>query len=132
MAGRLEDVVLDNGLTILDTAPTHIVICSGEPTTITHASVAGNTAGGTSVLGWKSLAAGSVFGAPGAAGATGRKVSSVTVTDGTFLTSGTANWWAIIAGTSTFYAHNSLSSSQVVTSGNSFSLNVFDITIPNA
>jgi hypothetical protein len=130
MVATIEDTVLDNGLTVIDANSTHLVLCSGEPTTIAHASVAGNTAGGASVLGWKSFAAGSAFGAIAAGTPTGRKVASTSVGDGTILTTGTANWWAVIVGTTSLQAHGSLSASQVVTSGNTFSMASFDIRIP--
>lgn len=123
MAASLEDRVLDFGLNELDTLSTQIFICSSEPTTLAQATA-------TFLLGFKSFAAGSLFGAPAAGAPNGRKVSSVAITDGTITTSGTANWWAVIAATS-LHAHGSLSASQVVTAGNSFTLASFDIRIPN-
>jgi len=123
MPPSLEDVVLDLGLNVLDTLPTHINICNTEPTTYAQATT-------TYLLGFKSVAAGSVFTAPAAASPNGRKVASVAVTDGTITTSGTAAWWAITA-TNTLYAHGSLSASQAVTSGNTFTLASFEIRIPN-
>lgn len=122
MAPKIEDLVLDGGLTILDTVPTTINICSGEPTTYALATT-------TSFLGAKTFAAGSVFGAPAAGAPNGRKVSSVTVTDGSISTAGTAAWWAI-TNTGTLFAHGSLQATQVVSAGNSFTLAVFDIRIP--
>jgi hypothetical protein len=123
MPPSLEDTVLDLGLNVLDTLPTHVNICSTEPTTYIQATT-------TYLLGFKSFAAGSVFGAPQAGTPNGRKVASVAITDGTITTNGTAGWWAITA-PSTLYAHGSLSATQAVTSGNTFTLASFEIRIPN-
>jgi hypothetical protein len=124
MAASLEDRVLDFGLDVLDTESTAIYIVSSatEPTTYALAT------SGAGSLGFKSFGAGSVFGAP-AADATGRKVSSAAVTDGTIVTSGTAAWWAIVAAASSLHAHGSLASNQVVTAGNTFTLASFDIIV---
>jgi hypothetical protein len=125
MAASLEDRVLDLGLNVLDAEATHVTVCNTEPTTYAQATT-------TFLLGFKSFAAGSVFGAPAAGSPNGRKVSSVAITDGTITTSGTANWWAISDNTnSRFLAHGSLAAAQVVTSGNTFTLATFDIRIPN-
>lgn len=126
MVGKLEDVILDGGLTLLDTAATHIVICANEPTALSLATV-----GAANVLGYKSFGAGAAFGSPAAGTPTGRKVSSTNITDGTIVTTGTASWWAAINGTTALHAHNGLSAAQAVTAGNSFSLAPFDITIPS-
>lgn len=126
MAAQLEDRVLDLGLNVLDTESTAIYIVSSatEPTTYALATA------GAGSLGFKSFGAGGVFGSPAAdGGGNGRKVSSVAVTDGTIVTSGTAAWWAIVAAASSLHAHGSLSSNQVVTAGNTFSLATFDITV---
>lgn len=122
----LGDYILDNGLTILDTGATHIYINSSEPATFTAAS-------STVKLGTKNFGAGNCFGAPAAGSPNGRKVSSVSFTDGTVDSSGTATHWSTTDTTnSRLYATNSLSSSQAVTSGNTFSLGSFDIRIPGS
>jgi hypothetical protein len=123
MPASLEDRVLDFGLNVLDVEPTFVDICNTEPTTYVQATT-------TFLLGFKSFAAGSVFGSPAAGSPNGRKVSSVAITDGTITTSGTANWWAIV-NTTALLAHGSLSAAQVVTAGNTFTLASFDIRIPN-
>lgn len=121
----LADRVLDNGLTILDTETSHIYICSQEPTTYTEAT-------STYALGNKNFGAGSAFGAPAAGSPNGRKVSSTAITDGSVTATGTASHWAATDNTnSRLNATNSLSASQAVTSGNTFSLPSFDIRIPN-
>ncbi len=124
MTAQLEDRVLDRGLNVLDTESAAIYICSAEPT-----SYASATSGAAS-LGYKSFGAGGVFASPSAAAdANGRRVTSAAVSDGTIVSSGTAAWWAIVATATSFHAHGSLASNQVVTAGNTFTLASFDITV---
>ncbi len=128
MTAQVEDRVLDFGLNDLDTLATHIYIVANatEPTSLAIAT------GATSSLGYKSFGAGGAFGTPQAGTGTSRKVSSTSVTDGTIVTTGTAGWWAATDNTnSRLLAHGTLASSQSVTAGNSFTLSIFDITIPN-
>lgn len=125
MAANVADRVLDNGLTVLDTEATHIYICSAEPSTFTAAS-------STNALGNKNFGAGGCFGAPAAGSPNGRKVSSTAITDGTVTGTGTATHWAVTDNTnSRLLAVGSLSSSQAVTSGNTFTLGSYDIRLPN-
>jgi hypothetical protein len=125
MASALENRVLDLGLNALSAEPTHLRVCSSEPTTYAQATT-------TYMLGFKSFGAGGVFGSPAAGSPNGRKVTSAAITDGTITTSGTANWWAITdEANSRLHAHGSLSASQVVTAGNTFTLGAFDIRVPN-
>jgi len=127
MAASLGSHVLDNGISRLDADSTHIVVCDAEPTAYSLASV-----GAANTLGYKSFGAGGAFGSPGAGAPNGRKVDSNAITDGTITTGGTAKWWAAIdSGNSRLDAHGSLSSSQVVASGNTFSLASFTIRIPD-
>lgn len=120
MAAVLNDRVYDNGLTILDTESTHLYICSQQPTTFTEAS-------STYALGSKSSIS---VGSP-TAGVTGRKVVLAAITDGSISASGTATHFAITDNTnSRLLATQALSSSQAVTSGNTFSLGTVDIAIP--
>jgi hypothetical protein len=122
MVASLEDRVLDFGLNVLDAETTFISVTNVEPTTIGIAS-------GTGLLGFKTGAAGALFGAPSAGAPNGRQVASVAISDGTITTSGTANWWAAYAA-GTLHAHGTLSGSQVVTAGNTFTLASFTIKIP--
>ncbi len=125
MANVLADRVLDLGLNVLDTEATHIYIDSADPTTYTEAS-------STNALGTKNFGAGAVFGSPAAGSPNGRKVTSAAVTDGTVSANGTAAKWAITDNpNSRLLANGSLSASQSVTSGNTFTLGAFDIRIPN-
>lgn len=122
----LNDNTLDNGLAALKAAADRIYICSAEPATYTAAT-------STNALGNKTLSAGAVFpGAIAAGSPSGRKLTTVAVTDGTVTASGTASHWAIVtSGSTRLEAANSLASSQAVTSGNTFTLGAFDIRLPN-
>lgn len=120
MVAQLENVVLDAALNEIDLATT-ITICSAEPTTF-------NEANNTFKLGSKVFGAGAVFGAASNATPSGRKVTSVAVTNGSVSATGTASWYAIIDG-SRLLAKGQLASAQAVTSGGTFTLAPFDVTI---
>lgn len=123
MAG-IHDDILDAALTELDDA-THIHICSSEP-------AVGALANTTAVtLGNKNFGAGGCFGAVGNGSPNGRKVSTTTISDGTVTGTGTATHWAAVDGTRTL-ATGALSSSQSVTSGNTFTLASADVRFPDA
>jgi hypothetical protein len=128
MAGpSLENYLLDNGLTKLNLEGSDIVICANEPTVYSM-----TTSGAASQLGRKAFGAGNAFGAPAAGSPNGRQCSSTQVTDGTITTGGTAAWWAAVdVPNSRLHAHGSLSATQVVTSGNTFTLGSFNIRIPS-
>lgn len=115
--------VLDNGLSVLDTATTTLHICSAEPADF--AGVAGVSLGNKSGLS---------IGAPENRTPSGRKVVVAAITSGGNVTgTGSAGYWAIVdTANSKLLAANSLASSQSVTSGNSFTLPAFDIGIPGA
>ena len=106
----IADTVFDNGLTVVDTNGTRLDICSAEPTT--YAQV--NT------------------GAPANGATDGRRVIVPAITAGTVTGTGTAAFWALTNGSDTLYATGSLSASQVVTNGNTFSLDAVSITIRDA
>ena len=117
----LNDRVYDNGLTVLDTEASHLYICSQEPTTYAQAS-------STYALGVKATP---TVSAPGARTPNGRKVTVSAITDGTVSATGTATHYALVDSTnSRLLATAALSSSQAVTSGNTFTLTSFDIGIP--
>lgn len=122
MVASLEQRVLDFGLNVLDTETSFISVTNAEPTVIAVAATSG-------LLGYKTGAAGSLFGSPVNGTPNGREVASVAISDGTITTSGTANWWAAYAA-GTLHAHGTLSGSQVVTAGNTFTLASFTIKIP--
>lgn len=118
----LNDRVFDNGLTVLDTEANKITITSSEATTYTE----GNA---TYALGDTTTVSVS---APADRTGGGRKVTVSAVTDGSVTANGTATHYAILdTANSRLLATGSLTASQVVTSGNSFTLSAFDIGIPD-
>jgi hypothetical protein len=117
----LNDRVLDNGLSALDTEASHVHICSAEPAT--WANVATYTLGNAAVS----------VPAPAARSPSGRKVVVPAVSGASVTGTGTASHWAVVDTTNTrLLAASTLSASQAVTSGNTFSLAAFDIGIPGA
>lgn len=123
MPAFLNDRVLDNGLTVLDTEANELWICSGSiPTTYSAAN--------TAKLGVKTLGAGGI-GAPAAGTPDGRSVTIAAFSDGAVATGGTAAIYAIVdTVNSRLLAANSLAASQAVTAGNTFSLPAFTVRIP--
>ena len=118
----LADRVFDNGLTVLDTEANRLDICSTEPTTYTQATT-------TYTLGNKTSLS---IGAPADRTGGGREVTVASFTDGSVTASGTAAYYAIVDTTnSRLLATGALSSSQAVTSGNTFSISSFKIGIPD-
>jgi hypothetical protein len=124
MVAQIENLVISSGMTVLNSAVTMLTICAAEPTTfaIATSNVAANMVGS-----W-SAGASNVFGAPVSI-ANGMSVASNSATTGTITNTGTASWWAAVSAAS-LYAHGSLASVQGVTSGNSFTLASFAITVP--
>lgn len=117
----LNDRVYDNGLTVLDTEANRLDICSQEPATYTAATT-------TYTLGNKTSLS---IGAPAARAGGGREVTVASFSDGSITANGTATHFAIVdTANSRLLATGSLSASQVVTSGNTFSLASFKIGIP--
>lgn len=101
----------------------NLYICSQEPTTFAEATT-------TYKLGTKT---GISIGAPADRTPSGRKVTVASFSNGTVDASGTATNWALTKTTgSVLMATGALAASQVVTSGNSFSLAAFDIGVPDA
>ena len=118
----LNDRVLDNGLTVLDTEANRLDICSQEPATYAEAT-------STYTLGNKTSLS---VGAPGDASPNGRKVTVAAITDGTVTGTDDATHWAITdTVNSRLLAAGSLSAGQLVTSGNTFTLAAFDVRIPD-
>lgn len=118
----LADYILDLALSELDTATTTLYITNAEATNYTQAS-------STYKLGTKTSLS---IGAPADRTPNGRKVTVAAITDGTVDSTGTATHWAITKSGTTLMATGSLSASQSVTSGNTFTLAAFDIGIPDA
>lgn len=117
----LNDRVLDNGLSALTAEANKLLICSQEPTTYTEAN-------STYALGNKTSP---TVSSPSARSPSGRKVTVAAITDGTIATSGTASHYALVDTSNTrLLAAAALSTTQVVTAGNTFTLGTIDIGIP--
>jgi len=115
----LANDIFDSGLNVLNTATTTIHITSQEATTRAEAT-------STYDLGNASVSIPVAVDRTGG----GRKVAVPAVTTGSVTATNTATHYAIVDGTRLLVT-GSLSASQAVTSGNSFSLATFDIGIPD-
>jgi hypothetical protein len=118
----LNDRVFDNGLTVLDTEANRIDITSVEATTYASATST-NTLGNSTSLS---------IGAPADRAGGGREVTVAAITDGAVTNTGTATHYAIVdTVNSRLLATGSLTASQSVTSGNTFTLSSVAIGIPD-
>lgn len=118
----LNDRVFDNGLTVLDTEANAIHITSQEATDYTGATSTFTLGNSTSLS----------IGAPADRTGGGREVTVAAITDGSVTGTGTATHYAIVdTVNSRLLATGSLSASQSVTSGNSFTLSSVAIGIPD-
>ena len=118
----LNDRVFDNGLTVLDTEANKILITSAEATTYTEANATYALGNSTSLS----------IGAPADRSGGGREVVVAAITDGAVTGTGTATHYAIVdTVNSRLLATGSLSVSQAVTSGNTFTLSSVSIGIPD-
>ena len=117
----LDNRVFDNGLTVLDTEANAIHITSAEATSF--ANVASVTLGNSTSLS---------IGAPQDRSGGGREVVVAAITDGSVTGTGTATHYAIVdTVNSRLLATGSLTASQSVTSGNTFTLSSVAIGIPD-
>ena len=118
----LNNRVFDNGLTVLDTEANRIDITSQEATSYAQATSTYSLGNSTSL----SIAA------PSDRSGGGREVVVAAVADASVTGSGTATHYPIVdTGDSRLLATGSLTASQVVASGNTFSLGSFTIGIPD-
>jgi len=118
----IADRVFDNGLTVLDTEANKIVVTSQEATTYTEANATYALGNSTSLS----------IGAPADRSGGGREVTAAAITDGSITGTGTVTHYAIVDTTnSRLLVTGSLSASQSVTSGNTFSLASFTVGIPD-
>jgi len=118
----LNDRVLDLGLNVLDQEANRVDICSAEPTTYAAAT-------STLTLGNENSIS---ISAPAGASPNGRKVTLSAISAASVTATGTATHFAISDTSNTrLLATGSLSASQAVTSGNTFSLTATDIRIPD-
>jgi len=118
----INDEVFDQGLDYADTNGTRIDICSQEPTSYVEAT-------STYTLGNKT---GLNTGVTQDGTTDGRRVIVPAITDGSVTGTATATHWALTDGISILVATGALSSSQGVTSGNTFTLDAISITIRDA
>lgn len=118
----LNDRVFDNGLTVLDTEANKITITSQEATTYTEGNATYALGNSTSIS----------ISAPADRTGGGRKVTVSAITGGSVTVTGAATHYAILdTVNSRLLATGSLTASQAVTSGNTFTLSTFDIGIPD-
>tara|TARA_R110000772_G_scaffold222440_1_gene332931 strand:+ start:146 stop:517 length:372 start_codon:yes stop_codon:yes gene_type:complete len=118
----LDNRVFDNGLTVLDTEADKIIITSQEATTYANANSTYALGNSTSL----SIAA------PSDRSGGGREVVVAAITDGSVTGTGTATHYAIVDVSATrLLATGSLTASQSVTSGNTFTLSTVSIGIPD-
>jgi hypothetical protein len=118
----LDNRVFDNGLTVLDTEANAIHITSAEATTYAAATSTLTLGNSTSLS----------IGAPQDRSGGGREVVVAAITDGSVTDTGTATHYAIVdTGNSRLLATGSLTASQAVTSGNTFTLSSVSIGIPD-
>jgi hypothetical protein len=117
----LDNRVFDNGLTVLDTEANAIHITSAEATSF--ANVSSVTLGNSTSLS---------IGAPQDRSGGGREVVVASISDGSVTGTGTATHYAIVdTSNSRLLATGSLTASQAVTSGNTFTLSSVSIGIPD-
>jgi hypothetical protein len=117
----LDNRVFDNGLTVLDTEANAIHVTSAEATSF--ANVAAVTLGNSTSLS---------IGAPADRAGGGREVVVAAITDGSVTGTGTATHYAIVdTVNSRLLATSTLTASQSVTSGNTFTLSSVAIGIPD-
>lgn len=117
----INDEVYDQGLDWADTNGTRLDICSTDPGGV-YATVTANTLGNDTVN----------TGATTNGAVDGRRVTVPAITAGSVTGTGTATHWALTNGTDTVVASGSLSASQSVTSGNTFTLDAIDINLRDA
>lgn len=116
----LNGSALDNGLQWLTTNGTRLDITSIEATTFAQATSSCTT--GCAVC---------AVGAPGAGAPNGRQVTVGAISNGSVLVTGCAGFWAITGCTNALLVTGSLSASQAVTLGNTFTLTAFTIRYPS-
>jgi len=118
----LNDRVFDNGLTVLDTEANKILVTSQEATTYTEANATYALGNSTSLS----------ISAPADRTGGGREVTVSAISDGAVTGTGTVTHYALVdTSNSRLLATGSLTASQAVTSGNTFTLGAFTVGIPD-
>ena len=124
MAKFLSDTVLDAALDVIATADT-LIICAGEPADYTDATT--DSGSGGHALGEVSVSSGDFTKADG--DTSGRKITCAQQTGVTIDVTGTADHVALVdVGTTTLLAVTTITS-QAVTSGNTATINAFDLEL---
>lgn len=120
----IHDTALDALLSDIDNNAEELHICSALPANYTEATVTYSLGQKTSLL----------ITAPADRSPNGRELVVPAITDGAVDADGTADYWAIVkvAATSRLLAAGDLSSPQVVSNGNTFTLTEFTIGVPDA
>lgn len=116
----ISDNALDAAVDYVRTNATILHICSSEPANF--AGIAAVTLGNKATP---------TIGAAGDRSPDGRKVTVASFNDGDVTGNGTVTHWAIASG-SELLAAGTLTGSQAVTNGNTFSLDAFDIGVADA
>jgi len=119
MAATLSDAVLDGALNVIKTNGDLLHICSSAPAD--YAGIAAVALGSKATPSYTGPANNT----------SGRKITIAAITDGTVSATGTASHVAISNGSDTLYAVQALNATQGVTSGNTFTLTEFTISIPD-
>ena len=118
----LNDRVFDNGLTVLDTEANKILVTSQEASTYTEANATYALGNSTSLS----------ISAPADRSGGGREVTVSAISDGAVTGTGTVTHYALVdTSNSRLLATGSLTASQAVTSGNTFTLGAFTVGIPD-
>jgi hypothetical protein len=118
----LDNRVFDNGLTVLDTEANAIYVTSQQAVSYVDATATSALGNSTSLS----------IGAPQDRAGGGREVVVAAITDGAVTGTGTATHYAIVDTiNSRLLAAGSLSASQAVTTGNTFTLSSVSIGIPD-
>tara|TARA_R110000851_G_scaffold321725_1_gene487303 strand:- start:927 stop:1298 length:372 start_codon:yes stop_codon:yes gene_type:complete len=114
--------VLDNGLSVLDTEVNKISVTSQEATTYIEANTTFALGNSTSIS----------ISAPSDLAGGGRKVTVGAISDGSITGTGTVTHYALFdTVNSRLLGTGTLTASQSVTSGNTFTLGSFTVGIPN-
>jgi len=126
MVKSVDDTVLDAALNQIKTTADKLVVCIGAPATYAEANANSPTG---KRCGQKAIAAANFTG-PSNGDTSGRKLAVNQQTGITVDVSGTADHVALVDDTaSVLLAVTSLSASQVVTAGNTMTVNAFDLEI---
>lgn len=117
----LSDYIYDFGLSHLSAQGNRVDICSTEPTTYSAATSTNSLGYATSI----------VINSPEDGDVSGRKVT-MTASSGTVTGTGTATHFAITdTSNSRLLVSGTLTASQIVTTGNEFTLSALDVEIPD-